>query len=474
MSHLISTIEQRFRLSRNPMQWQRLAIVLVVLLGSFVLGRHASKMMVILAASLIAVLIFLRSPALAIFPLILGSLFVHSEIGTGTQSAINLTMILLVMLLGLWGLDMLVQQRRIYLYPSRVLPPILGLCLVAILSFISGQLPWFAFAKQVSIAAQIGGLALFLLSAGAFLWVSQVLTDLKWLRWMVWTFLGLGCFMVIGRAFNVGIFEALYVSTVTGSMFWTWMAALSASQAMFNSHLKTPLRLLLGMLAFLTVLAGWWNREWASGWIPVVIALLVILSFYNWRIGILTSLLVAIGLIFWKPDLFQQFFAVNEFSLFSRLEAWKILLTGIVRVNPLLGLGPANYYNYTPLFPILGFSVRFNSHNQYIDLIAQTGFLGLSMFLWFAFELGWLGWRLLTIFNRGPAAQGFEKAYVIGALGGLVGTMVAGLFGDWVIPFVYNIGLGGFRASVFAWFFLGGLLLIERTTKVVVPNQRDA
>jgi hypothetical protein len=38
----------------------------------------------------------------------------------------------------------------------------------------------------------------------------------------------------------------------------------------------------------------------------------------------------------------------------------------------------------------------------------------------------------------------------------------AGLLGDWVIPFYYNIGLEGFRASVIGWMFLGGLIALQR------------
>jgi hypothetical protein len=40
--------------------------------------------------------------------------------------------------------------------------------------------------------------------------------------------------------------------------------------------------------------------------------------------------------------------------------------------------------------------------------------------------------------------------------------MVAGGLADWVLPFVYNIGLNGFRASILAWMFLGGLVSIEQ------------
>jgi hypothetical protein len=101
--------------------------------------------------------------------------------------------------------------------------------------------------------------------------------------------------------------------------------------------------------------------------------------------------------------------------------------------------------------------VQFNSHNQYVDLIAQTGLLGLVCFLWFAAAVGIVGWRL-----RKQVPAGFAQAYVYGALGGLVGTLAAGMLGDWVLPFFYNIGLSGFRASVLGWLFLGGLVALEQ------------
>jgi hypothetical protein len=51
---------------------------------------------------------------------------------------------------------------------------------------------------------------------------------------------------------------------------------------------------------------------------------------------------------------------------------------------------------------------------------------------------------------------------VIGALGGLVGTVVSGMLGDWFLPFVYNVGLEGMRASMFIWIFLGGLVALAK------------
>ena len=44
----------------------------------------------------------------------------------------------------------------------------------------------------------------------------------------------------------------------------------------------------------------------------------------------------------------------------------------------------------------------------------------------------------------------------------LAGSLVAGMLGDWIFPFVYNVGFFGFRASLFTFLFLGGLVALAR------------
>ncbi|MFZ1396928.1 MAG: O-antigen ligase family protein, partial [Candidatus Promineifilaceae bacterium] len=167
--------------------------------------------------------------------------------------------------------------------------------------------------------------------------------------------------------------------------------------------------------------------------------------------------------------MFQQIFNAvvigdNEYSTITRLEAWKIVAE-IASVNPILGLGPGNYRNYTVLYPILGWYVRFNSHNNYVDIFAQTGILGLVCYFWFFFMVARLGLRLRTQVPHG----GFTQAFIFGALGGLAGSLFAGVLGDWVLPFVYNVGVYGMRGSIFAWLFLGGLVAIEQMLARNVP-----
>jgi hypothetical protein len=59
-------------------------------------------------------------------------------------------------------------------------------------------------------------------------------------------------------------------------------------------------------------------------------------------------------------------------------------------------------------------------------------------------------------------------------LGGLLATLGAMMLGDWLLPFIYNIGFSGFRASMLAWMFLGGLVAIEQVVRYSPPVQEQA
>jgi O-antigen ligase len=289
-----------------------------------------------------------------------------------------------------------------------------------------------------------------------------LIRDVRWLQWMTWGFLSMAALYVVARMVpGLGLVANRLAQRGAGdgSLFWTWLVALAFSQAVFNRHLRTRWRVALGLLVVGTLaVALLQGRDWTSGWMPPLAALLAAIPAFV--IGFLRSERIRVLLL--GGD--------NDYSLSTRIEAAQILLNIVQQSNPVLGLGPSNYYWYTPMFPIRGYAVQFNSHNQYIDLLAQTGILGLLCFLWFVIALGWVGWRLRT---RAP--EGFARAYVYGALGGLAGTLVAGSLGDWVLPFVYNIGFQGFRASVIGWLFMGGLVavgeIVARTS--VRPDGSD-
>jgi O-antigen ligase len=446
-------------ISGNIQPWLRLLIVAGVLLFSAILSFSGSarllQLMIVFPIGLGAILLFLRWPPLGLLALI-GTIMIPFS---GPSNS-NATLALAGLLLGLWIFDMMAHRRQIQLPSSLPIRPLLILVIVAILAFGIGQMPWYTFAQHAPLGAQLGGLSLFILSATVFLFAACYIRDIRWLEWMCWFFLAVGTIYILGRLVSPveRVTGFLFDSGAAGSLFWTWLVSISFSQAAFNKKLHFGWRAAIGILCLGTLyVAMWYGWEWNSGWLPPLAAIVGILWAGMPRWGLVATLIGLVGGI----SKFQKFADMimvgdNSYSMSTRLDAWRIVWE-IVKVNPILGLGPANYYYYTPLFPIRGYAVRFNSHNQYIDLIAQVGLLGLACFLWFFGALGWLGWQL-----RARVPEGFPRAYVYGAIGGIAGTFVAAAFGDWVIPFFYNINLGGFRASMLSWLFLGGLVALEQ------------
>lgn len=427
------------------------------------LGGDPVTVGLILVLAIVVIVIVARWPPLGLIALLIGSLIIPLSIGTGTQTQLNFTVIFLPLLIAVW------LSRCVWSNDWRWLRPrpnaaLLAFAAVATLSLIVANVPSLAVAPTASLAAQLGGLSVFLLSAAVFVMVADQIRDVRWLQLMTVALLALGALYVVRRVVPVlrAATAELFQPGSDGSLFWTWVVGLAFAQAAFNRRLSAEMRVALAtvvLTAFYAALTQ--NRSWAGGWLPPLIAVLVALCVGAPRLGVLATLGGAAAAAWQLSDVVGQLVSDDRYSLLTRLEAWRVVAQ-IAEANPLLGLGPANYYHSTPMFPILGWNVHFSSHNTYVDIFAQTGLLGLACFLWFVWEVGRLGWRLL---ERAPV--GFTHAYVVGALAGLGGTLVAAMMGDWLLPFVYNVGLKGLRSSVLAWFFLGGLMALDR----LIPPQ---
>jgi O-antigen ligase len=367
---------------------------------------------------------------------------------------VNASVLVIALMLVLWLLDMLVAKRNFQFVNSRVLLSVVIFMAISTIAFGMGQVPWFIFANQAPLDAQAGGFAIFMLSAAALVLAAHLIRDVRWLRIIVWTYIAIGTVYALGRAVELPFIDEIYLIPFTASsMFWTWLVALTLGQAIFNSHLKTQSRVLLFTIVLITFyVASIQANDWKSGWVPPLVCAAVLLGLRYKRLVVFAIPFVLIAAAVFAIKLV----ASDEYSWGTRLDAWVIVLE-ISKVNPLLGLGFANYYWYTPLFPIRGWFVRFNSHSQYVDLIAQVGILGLLCFLWIFIEVGRLGWRLTK-----QLPDGFERSYAYGVLAGVAGTLAAAFLVDWVLPFVYNIGFSGFRASILPWIFFGGLVSVEQ------------
>lgn len=449
------------RLDRGLRRLLRIGIICAVLLGSAYVSRRASLDLLNLFVAIGALLVFARWPQLGPPAIVVAGQLVPFAISTGTETRLNVAVLLVGLLAGLWLLELLLRREARFV-AAPPMAPLLMFVVVALLAFAAGTQSHLAFASPASLPSQLGGLFVFVLSAAAFLVVAHRLTEVRWLQWLTWSFLGVAALyigaqwlrLVDSRGFDV---LGLFAPRADGGQFWIWLVSLATGQALFNRELNPVARAALGGLAAATITFALLERQdWTSGWLPGLVAVGAIVAVGLPRLAPVVLGLAAAGLVAKWESISGLVMGNEQYSLMTRVEAWRIL-GEIISINPILGTGFSNYYHYTPLFPILGYAVRFNSHNNYIDLIAQTGLLGLAAYLWFVLAVGWLAWRL-----RHRVAPGFSRAYVYSCIGGLAGMLVAGMLGDWVLPFIYNIGIDGFRASVLGWLFLGGLVALEQ------------
>ena len=435
-------------------QWLQFGIIVAVILASTVLSFWGSQvlymLLLVMIGGLALVIALLRQPNLGFIFVLVGGMFVHF---TG-PSGLNTATIVIALMLGLWILEMFVIRRNFQFVRSQTMLPIIVFLVVSTLSFFIGQIPWFVFARQAPLDAQVGGFAVFMFSIGGVLLSAHLIKDVRWLQIIVWVFIGLTSVYAMSRALNLEVVTRLYHQSYTAqSMSWTWLIALAAGQLLYNDHLTRRVKwMLTGLILVTFYVAIFEGYEWKSGWFPPVIAVLVLT-------GLRYRKLIIFGLpfvLFATLYIIMDLIAAEDYSWGTRVDAWLIILE-ISRVSPLLGMGFANYYWYTPLFPIRGWHVSFNSHSQFVDLIAQTGYIGLLAFIWLFFEFGRLAWNLTK-----QLPPGFPRAYAYGVFAGICASIVAAFLGDWVLPFVYNVGLAGFRASILPWIFIGGAISLEQ------------
>ena len=361
-------------------------------------------------------------------------------------------------LVGCWLLSRVSRDGGVKLIATPVFRPLAALALVVLVAFAVGQYEWFG-AQGASMVARLAGLGIFLTSIAIMVVGAHELRNLRWLKITVASLLVVGAAVLLSALFNQLGWADLHLvgqEKGVGSMFWTWLAALAFSQGLINHELSPITRLACLVIAFgmLALTMGVW-MDWASGWAPACVAMGVTLALARPKTAVIIGLFLGMLLFTnatvardaaWSPD--------QVYSAKTRAAAAQTLIQ-IAKENPILGFGPANYYYYTPLFPILGWYVRFSSHNNYFDLVLQTGFCGLFCVGWLWYELGRLAWKA-----RNSMRSGFEQAYLYGAAGGLAGTVVAGGLGDWFLPFVYNVGIAGMASSILAWIYLGGLVAV--------------
>jgi len=135
---------------------------------------------------------------------------------------------------------------------------------------------------------------------------------------------------------------------------------------------------------------------------------------------VIVSVLILIG----KASIKEALLFADRASM-ERRDMWNIAWS-MIQAKPLLGQGlntfMANYLTYA-VKPAQGPSY---AHNCFLQIAAETGFLGLSCFLWFLVALFLSFWRSLKASFRSPASA--VRPWLIGFTAALMSFLIQSAF----------------------------------------------
>jgi hypothetical protein len=425
-------------------------------------GRTLLEMSILGVAMLILMGLVLYRAELGILAIVITSFFVRFTIPTGTATNIPASLIVAAVVTLLWLLSMLVKRDAKLTTGPYVLPAILFIIL-AILSVpyswlllrpdLFGQGIW-AKTESGFTFAQIGGVTLMVLLPTVMLMTASVLRQEKWFKLLFALMIAFAVPDLIQRITNVrlGIGD---LRLQTGQAYALWVVALSMAQVYFNQNLRLWQRGLLLALAALWIYRGAEGAAvWFSGWMPSVVAVLF-LTFFRSKKLLLVLLAAGVILVITRFDFYYHYLLDDAIKSDSnRFEIWQIIVFDLTltKTNIFFGAGPAGYLPfYQKYYP----GAAWVSHNNYIDILAEMGVVGVSVFLWLLYSIFHVG-----LAQRNQMPTGFLRGFNYGVLGGFVGSLFAMGLGDWFIPFVYNIGIPGFDFAVYGWILAGAMLAL--------------
>jgi len=452
---MIHAIREKVSTSKSVLF--RLAILAGLIAGllgvGFVAPRVSPELVLIAVVAPPIVLLAVGQLEFGVLAIVLTAAFVRFSLPTGTQSRIVASLFMTIVFTALWLIKMLVVDKKLQLKPSWANIPLLSFILVTFISYVWSN----AFRDPLVMVwsswpfVQIGALAVMVLLPGAFFLASNCLTDLKWIKWLTAIIIAVGILEIVGNYLHLPL-DFLQVRP----LFPTWFICLAYSQVLFNRRIPAVLRLLL-----LVAVGAWLHRvffaqlQWLSAWLPTMLAVGVI-SFRRSRWLLVVLLVVALVYVGANLDYLQAAYARESAeSGVTRLDAyvhnWRV--TG---KHFLFGVGPAGYAAYyMSYFP----GEAMATHSNYLDVLSQTGIVGLLALLGFFLALALIAWNLL---GRTKGRFDFPQAFGVGASAGLLGVIVAMGLGDWLLPFVYTQTIAGFDYAVYSWVLLGTMVSIHR------------
>jgi len=451
-------VRQRALMSNSSLI--RLGIIAVLVIGlagvGFLVTRIRPELILVAIAAPLVVLLAFSHLEYSVLAIVLTAAFVRFSLPTGTESRIVSSLLLTAVAIVVWLTKMLVVDKKLQLKSSPANVPLLVFVAATVISY-----AWCNVFRDPLVVVwetwpfvQLGALGVMVLLPGAFLLASNFLTDLKWIKWLT------AIITIIGILVVVGEFLHLPVSFIqVRPLFPTWFICLTYAQVLFNRRLPIALRVLL-----LIFVGAWVYRvfivrlSWLSAWLPTMLAVGVISLRRSVWLPLLLLVLLAVYVGINMSAIRADYEVESVGSGETRMAAWQVnwRVTG---KHFLFGVGPAGYAAYyMSYFP----SEAMATHNNYLDVLSQTGIVGMTGYLSFFAALAWTAWDLL---KRTRGRFDFTEAFSVGAAASLLGAVIAMGLGDWLLPFVYTQTIAGFDYAAYTWILLGAMVSLQRIVK---------
>ncbi|MCB0131414.1 MAG: O-antigen ligase family protein, partial [Caldilineaceae bacterium] len=132
-------------------------------------------------------------------------------------------------------------------------------------------------------------------------------------------------------------------------------------------------------------------------------------------------------------DVLQQPVTDDNFAVIERLAHWVAALR-MWNQSPWIGVGPGNYAVVYPTVQMPRWDDPLgHAHNIYLNVLAESGLIGLSAFL--TLWLGTAAWLIRR--RRQTASNAWANAYALGLLGMLAHLTVHNIFDNLFVQGIY-------------------------------------
>ncbi len=212
-----------------------------------------------------------------------------------------------------------------------------------------------------------------------------------------------------------------------------------------------------------------------SAWVAFVASFIFFILLIRWikairlnwenllRFGTLLLIILLLVVFNWNMIAGRILQVTDPFgSVFIRIHIWEVTLN-IIKSTPILGTGLGTFQIEFPKFkyPDFDLEVRIenllHAHNEYLEILAEMGILGLGIFLWLM--ISFFGYAFKYLKNKGG-----ENLTVVGLISGIVAVLVASLF---------SVSLRWTGPAFIFWFLIGlTMVIISPKTESKEPPKK--